>query len=169
MQLKLLRSRRPHSDRRANVTVELALVTTFILLPLLAGAADFISILTARAQLNTAMQALLYYAWTNNAAAQSAAGTTTGGEATLVTAINGAAIFHISYSSAMQYTCIANNSGTYTLSSLAAYSSGTTCPTGQTLQLAIQYTVTTTATLPFPLPLALTNPYTLSATGTAEI
>jgi len=155
--------------RRANVSVELALVSTFILLPLMAGSADYFCILTATAQTNTALQALMYYAWTNESAAQSSATQgTLGNEQTLITAINNASAFQISATPALEYECI-TTSGNYPVSSMAPYTQGASCPSGETLQKLVQYTVTTTAGLPFPLVKPLSNPYTITAVGSAVL
>lgn len=167
-----LMSRRYRFGRRASVSVEFALISVFFLMPLLAGAVDFACIVNARAQLNTALQALIYYAWTNNSAAQSNAGTTSGGETTLITAINSASIFHITYSSSsssLKYACVTSSNGSYTVpATLNNYTASSTCSSG-TLQLFIQYTITANVGLPLPLPLSLANPYPLTVTGTAEI
>ncbi len=84
------------SRRKASITVEFALVATFILLPLLAGGADFLTIITAQAQLNTALQALYDYAWTNPSAAQANTNSSTvSAQNTIIAAINGASAFHL--------------------------------------------------------------------------
>ena len=176
MQLRL----RPGSGRKANVTVEFALVATFILLPLLAGGADFLTMITAQAQLNTALQALYYYAWTNQSAASAnTSSNTITAQNTLITAINSASIFHITLapgtasgsSSNLFYACVNSSTSPATISALQPYvtSPASTCPNGQTLEEFVQYTVSTNVTLPFPLPLKLKNPFPLSATGSAQI
>ena len=60
----LLRRRAARSGR-GNVSIEFALVSVFVLLPLFAGGTDFVLIMSAQAQLRTALQALDYFAWTN--------------------------------------------------------------------------------------------------------
>ena len=168
-----LRKNLLNNGRRANVSVEFALVTVLFLLPLVAGAADLICIINARAQLNTALQAMLLYAWSNPAAAQNnTAGTTTSAEAAIIAAINTApSTFHVtlnpgtaagSYSN-LSYYCV--TSGTpYSV----APSASATCASG-TLQIFTSFTVSTNVTLPFPLPVKLVSPFPVSSTGSAQI
>jgi len=177
MQLNPFRKNlRDRLGRRGSVAVELAFVTTFFLVPLFCGAADFISILNAQAQLNTALQALVYYSWSNTSAAGATSYTssaTTTAEMALINAINGAATFHVtlnpgtvvgSYSN-LQYFCVTTTTTPYTITANA----NATCPSGQTLQTYVQFTVSTKVGLPFPIPLKLTNPLPLSATGSAQV
>lgn len=63
MRRSLLARFRRHEG--GSIAVEFALVSIFFLLPLLAGGGDFLLILLSRSQLNTALQALYYYAETN--------------------------------------------------------------------------------------------------------
>lgn len=54
-----------HRARRGSVSVEMALVFAFFLLPLLLGTVDFAYIMSARVQLNSALQAAELFAWAN--------------------------------------------------------------------------------------------------------
>jgi hypothetical protein len=162
-------------ERRASVAVEFALCATFFLLPLYCVAADFITILNAQAQLNTALQALVYYGWTNPGAAVAISNaTTTSTETSLISLIDNApSTFHVtlnagsvsgSYSN-LQYYCVTTTATPYTITANAS----ATCGNGQTLETYVQFTVSTTVILPFPVPAQLGNPYPLSATGSAQV
>ena len=163
----------PRHGRRANVSVEFALIAVLFLLPLTAGGADLVCIINARAQLNTALHSMLFYAWSNPTAAQSnTAASTTTAEAAIIAAINAApSTFHLtlnpgtaagSYSN-LAYDCV--TAGTpYSITPTATPN----CTTG-TLQIFAQFTVSTNVGLPFPIPLKLANPYPLAATGSAQI
>lgn len=162
-------------DRRGSASVEFALIAVFFLLPLLAGAADFIIIITAQAQLNTALQSLLYYSWTNQSqAASNTSSVTTAQETALITAINSVqTTYHITLNSGtasgsysnLVYACV-SGTGSGTVITPSATS---TCGSGQTVQTYVQFSVSTSVALPFPLPLKLTNPVALSATGAAQV
>jgi Flp pilus assembly protein TadG len=170
MQLKFWRRRQ---GRKASVSVEFALISVLFLLPLAAGALDFICIINAQAQLNTALQALLYYSWSNTSAALSNTSTTTeSAEIALINAINGASTFSItlvsgtvagSYSN-LAYECVSTSTAPYTITPSASASCSSS-----TLETYVQFKVTTKVNLPFPLPLNLANPLTLSASGSAQV
>lgn len=53
------------AGQRGSVSVELALVLSFFFLPLLLGTVDFAYIMSARVQLNSALQAAELFAWAN--------------------------------------------------------------------------------------------------------
>jgi Flp pilus assembly protein TadG len=161
------------NGRRANVSVEFALISVLFLLPLVTGAADLICVVNARAQLNTALQAMMFYAWSNPTAAQNnTASTTTAAEATIIDAINSApSNFHVtlnlgavpgSYSN-LTYYCVTPGTP-YSITP----SGSATCASG-TLQVFAQFTVSTNVNLPFPIPLKLVNPFPVSSTGSAQI
>jgi len=159
--MQLSRARRGFG-RAGNVTVEFALLAVLFLMPLLAVCADFICVINARAQLNTAMQALIYYAWSTGSGASGTQGNETG----IIAAINAASDFHITYSpGTMKYSCVTGSAGNYTVP--AALSTSTTCGTGNTLFYYEQYTLTTSVKVPFPGPFHFANPYALSVTGAA--
>jgi hypothetical protein len=150
--------------RKANVTVEFALLAVFFLLPLMAVCADFVCVINARAQLNTALQALIYYAWSTGSGASGTQGNETG----IIGAINAASDFHITYvPGTMKYACVTGSAGNYTVP--AALSTSTACATGNNLFYYEQYTLTTNVTVPFPVPFHFANPYPLSVTGAALV
>jgi hypothetical protein len=151
--------------RRASASVEFALTASLLLLPLLLGGADLLAVISAQAQLNTALQSLYYFAYTNPSAANN---TTDAGY--IITLINAASVFQISLpatttagtsNAALSYGCFTPPSTTITYQTTA-------CTAGQTQQTLVTYQVTTTITLPFAFP-GLANPLTLNAAGTVQV
>lgn len=146
---------------KANVAVEFALVTSLFLLPLFLGSADFISILAAQAQANTALQALFYFALSNSGNAANA--TDTGD---VITAINAATVFKLSLATPTTQT-LCYTTGSLAPTFAAPANGSTSCTSSQTTQTFVTYTVTTKVVLPVPLP-GLNSPYTATATGSIE-
>jgi Flp pilus assembly protein TadG len=172
--MQRLKKRRLGRDSKANIAVEFALISVLFLLPLLAVAADSVSLLNARAQLNTTLEAFMYYALANNANAIANVGVTSGstvGEVVLLTAINSATTFRVTYSSStLYYNCVGSTG--YQNTALTPYASGSTpCTNGTypTLARFIQYNLSTTVVLPVPVPLKIVNPVTLRVTGYAAV
>ncbi|MGE4480918.1 TadE/TadG family type IV pilus assembly protein [Acidocella sp.] len=176
-QYLLRRTPRRGNGRRGAASVEFSLVAVLFLLPLIAGSADFIAIITARAQLNTALQALQYYAWANQSQASNiTSSTTTTQETALISAIDSTHdTFQITLNagstsgsySTLVYACV--NSTASPVSISGPYSSSSSCSSGQTVQTYVQFTVSAKVNLPFPLPVKLTSPYSLRATGAAQV
>jgi len=161
----MLRRRNFNKSRGGNASVEFALVASFVLLPLLLGATDFLPVISAQAQLNTALQSLYYFAFTNPASASNA---TYAGY--IVSLINQGSIFQISLPATMS-SGAANASvsyGCFTPPSSAITYQTSPCPVGETQQTLVSYQVKTTIALPFPLP-GLANPFPLSATGKVQV
>jgi Flp pilus assembly protein TadG len=159
MMMALLRA------RRASASVEFALVASLLLLPLLLGGADFLAILTAQAQLNTALQSLYYFAYTDP---NSANNTTDVNQ--VVALINGASVFKITMPTTTS-SGVANASlsyGCFTPPSTSITYQTSQCSATQTQQTLVTYQVSTSVTLPFPL-LNLSNPLTLNASGTVQV
>jgi len=153
-------------EERANVAIEFAICSVFLLLPLLAGSADFIAILSAQAQLNTALQAIDYFAYTNPA---SATNTTQAGY--IVSLINNASDFRVVLPATMS-SGLANGTTSYgcftppaSATTVITYQTAT-CANGQTQMTYVTYQVTEKVALPFPIP--LNNPYSLSATAKVQ-
>ena len=150
------------SGRKANVTLEFALVAVFLLLPLLAGGADFAVIISGQAQLNTALQALDYFGWTNPASASNIADLQN-----IITAIDSGSVYNIptpALTASISYGCFTLPA---TASTTIAYQT-TTCSSQQTQQTLVTYKVTTSINLPIPFP-GLKSPWPLSATGTVQV
>ena len=154
---------------RANVAVEFALITALFTLPLLLGAADFVSIIAAKAQLNTALQALYYYAVTS----PGTAATASGNEASIIATINANSDFQITAPSTaaspmtefLTYSCYSTAASPL---SFTPPSTTDSCTSSQVTMTFANYTLTTKLTLPVPLP-GLSNPLTLSASGSIQI
>lgn len=166
-------------DQRAAAAVELALIAALFLMPLLAGSADFIIILAARAQLNTALQALYSFATTSPAKAtdHTTAYSTANQIISAINAANGA--------SAITVTMPANSTIPLKLGSLVVpagtampatyygcYSTGTASITYQTSacdstliqQTYVLYQLSGTAALPLYLP-GFSSSYVVTAGG----
>jgi hypothetical protein len=145
--------------RRANVSVEFALVTVFVLLPLFAGSADFLEIISAQAQVNTALQSLYYFALMNPTVASD-----TGNAGKVLALINTTALHQVALGTpngTLSYDCLlADGSTTPTTG---------TC-TNSTLQTFASYQVTSTVNLTLPLSIfGFPNPFQVSAAGTIQI
>ena len=142
--------------------MEFALVSVFLLLPLLAGGADFAVIISAQAQLNTALQALDYFGWTNPASASNVPDLQN-----IVTAIDNGSIFNIptpALSASISYGCFSLPA----TASTTIIDQTTACPTAQTQQTLVTYKITASINLPVPFP-GLKSPWPLSATGTIQV
>jgi Flp pilus assembly protein TadG len=132
-------------DKRAAVAVEAALVSVFLLFPLLAGLTDFFFIIAAKYQLNGAQAALYNYAWNNPA---NAANTT---QLQSVLAV-------INQHSLPQVTL-----------SAAAYNVATPQWGVGGSTVTVTYTLVSSVKLPVPLPFNMPNPFTVSTTGTVQL
>ncbi len=160
-------------ERKATAAVELALVFTFFLLPLLLGAADFVGIILGQAQVNTALQALYYFADTNPSSANNGAYTQD-----IVGAINTTSVFQLALPSTLP-SGISNSSFTYVCYPTSNASNGAT-PTfatpnstpclasGKTQITFVNYKVNTAVILPIPLP-GIGDVFNASASGAIQI
>ncbi len=159
-------------NRKASVAVEFALVTSFFLLPLTLGAADFVLIITAQAQLNTALQALYYFAWTNPLSADNQTQLQE-----IISAINAASVYQITlpatFSSgaangSLTYSCVTpGTTPTYAAATGPGQCSSTSTPP-QIQQTYVTYKLTTTLNLPIKLP-GLPSPFSLTSKGSIQI
>ena len=159
-------------NRAGAAAVEFAIVGGLFLVPLLLASADFVSVISAQSQLNTALQALYYFGVTNKAHATNATEA-----ATIITAINSGSVFKLSLPATMTVngSAVSNPSYTYvcyttkaTPPSFAAPSTTNNCSASQTAIFFGNYKVTATIVLPFPSPM-LHSPLTLSAQGAVQI
>jgi len=161
----MLRWRWFRKARGGNASVEFALVASFVLLPFILGATDFLSIISAQAQLNTALQSLYFFAYTNPSSANNA---TYAGY--VIALINKASIYQITLPATMS-SGVANASisyGCFTPPSTTITYQTTACAPTQTQQTLVSYQVKTTVGLPFPVP-GLSNPMPLTATGAVQV
>jgi Flp pilus assembly protein TadG len=155
-------------DRRASITVEMALTTTLFLLPMFAGGADFVALIAARSQMNAALQSFYAFAWNNPALA---ANTTQ--LANILTQINNRSLPQVTfpdgkadatttYQPQLSYLCSVPPSPTQTAQS-------TPCPTQDLQQTLVTYNLAANISLPVPLPVGLTSPYAMATSGQIEI
>jgi hypothetical protein len=153
---------------RGSITVELALTVVFIMFPLLAGGADFLELITAKAQMNTALEGFYAYAWNNPADA-----TDVTPLSNILSKINqqslpqvtfpdGRADTSTSYQPVVTYQCRATPTAGVT-------TQASPCPAGYTQQALVTYTVASKVVLPVPLPFGLASPYPLSAIGEVQV
>jgi Flp pilus assembly protein TadG len=143
---------------RANISVEFALISVFILLPLFSGGANYMEVICAQSQLTTALQSLYYFAWANPSIA-----TNTADLDDIITMLNAQSFNQIQLSSAtLTYGCIPASSSNPTYST-------TPCSNGQTQETLVNYQVTSNVSLPLALTLGLKKPYTLTMSGNVQI
>ena len=150
--------------RRASVSVELALMSVFFLLPLFGGSTDMVEIISAQAQLNTAVQSLYYYALSNPTVASISTDT----NPTVIATLMSSTFHKITFvSSSVSYVCIPTVTTNPTLTQT------TPCPTTgsivYTQQTWIAYHVSSMVFLPVPVPFVTSNPLTLTASGSVQI
>ncbi len=132
-------------ETRAAVAVETALVSVFLLFPLLAGLTDFFFIIAAKYQLNGAQAALYAYAWNNPANAVNTAQLQS-----VLAVINQHSLPQVALSSAAYNVAIPQ------------WGQG-----GQSI--SVTYTLVSTVALPVPLPFNLPNPFVVNTTGTVRL
>jgi Flp pilus assembly protein TadG len=157
--LKAWRLRR--LGERGSVAVEFALISSLFLLPLFLGSTDIVEIISGQAQVNTALQAMYLFAFTDTLDA----GDTANALPAIQTLINSAALHSVSIALAPAganpsnpyYSCIVGNTTT---------TQSTPCAAGATQQEFVGYTVSSNVNLSVPL---FTNPFPVSATGWVEI
>jgi hypothetical protein len=154
--------------QRASITVEMAITSVMVLLPLFAGGADFLSLIAAKSQMNAALQSFYAYAWNNPQQA-----TSTSQLGGILAAVNQRSLPQITfpdgktdgtttYQPQLTYRCSIPPATSFTTQS-------TPCPTTDTQQTLVTYNLSATVTLPLPLPVGLTSPYTLTTSGQVEI
>lgn len=155
-------------SRRGTVALEFALISIFFLLPLMGAVVDGLVMLTAQAQLNTALQALYYYALSDPAVAGTDNTSAPYEQANqVITLINARSVYRIT---------LATPSGAeaanlyYACTATATPSTKTCTPKSPVTleQIFVQYAVTTSVNLPIPIP-GVGNPFPLSASGMIEV
>ncbi len=165
----LIRKSRFFRHERAGISTEFALVAVFFLLPLLVGTGDFILILLSRAQLNTGLQALYYYAATNSGSA-----TDTSYLSDIINSMNAGSAVQLSMPATLNsgaanpsYTYYCYTTGSTSPSFTGPYTSSSSCGTGTTTQAFVNYKLSSVTQLPVPLP-GIGSTYTLSVTGSFQ-
>ncbi len=158
----MLKRRWSGLGRRASASVEFALISLFFLIPLFAGGADFVEIMSTQAQLNTALQSLYYFGYTNPTAASDSASITT-----IINAINANAVHQVA-------TATGNGTVTYTCVTTTVTNANTTgvapCTSAQTRQTFVSYSLTSSVSLTMSLAtIGLHNPLSLAASGKVQV
>lgn len=153
---------------RGSVSVELALVSAFFLVPLILVAGDGLCLLAARSQSYVALRTLYYLAWS-----QPSAATETGYIDTLIAAYDNGTVWSIARAPndppALSYRCLQSD-GTTTAATAKTASDGSTtetCSTG-TLETDVSYMLQTIVHLPFPLP-GVASLMTMQFGGTVRV
>jgi hypothetical protein len=170
MQLRPLRrpgfSASNRAGKRASISVELALTSVFVLLPLTAGCADMVELISANSQLNTALRAFYAFAW-NNPNAVGDIGQLSGILAQInqhslprVTFPDGKADTSTTYQPAISYGCI--------VPPAAPVFQSTPCPAADVQETLVTYSVISTVALPVPLPFGQGNPTVLTVSGQVQ-
>ena len=151
------------AGRRGSVSVELALVSAFFLLPLTLGSIDMLYVLTQRFQMHRALQSLYFYAWSN----PSNAGNQADVQSALTTAAQStiAGVTLVSGSPTTTYDCASNQQSA---SPSPLTTTQPTCSTTNPLQTFVTYSITATVKLPVPIPGFATS-YPLTLTGTIQV
>jgi Flp pilus assembly protein TadG len=148
-------------DRAGVASIEAALVTVLVLVPMLGGATDAGMILYTWGKVTRSEQAGLMSAWGGaaSAATMQAAAQTAYGTAAVVPTIQASIACY----------CLPTAT-TYSRGSAAAVGCTTTCGSGQTLTQFATVSVSTTVTLPMPVPpIGLTSPFSVGASATGRL
>lgn len=160
----MLKRRQSGLGRRASASVEFALISLFFLIPLFAGGADFVEILSTQAQLNTALQSLYFFGYTNPTAASD--GTSIN---TVISAINANSVHQIATGTGngtVTYNCVTTTS-TNTNGNTNGLSP---CTSAQTRQTFVSYSLTSSVNLTMSLAtIGLHNPLSLAAAGKVQV
>jgi Flp pilus assembly protein TadG len=154
--------------RRANISVEMALIGSFVLLPVVAGGADFLQLIAAKAKLNATLPAFYAFAWNNPASATDTA--QLGGILSIinqqsgppVTFPDGVATGATTYHPAISYRCSVPPSVVQTVQA-------TPCPAGDVQAEFVTYNVMSKVVVSVPLPFGLATPFQLSASGQVQV
>lgn len=158
---------------KGNVAVEFALITALFTLPLLLGAVDFVTIIAAKAQLNTALQALYYFAVNNPTDAIDGSTSYVAGTGGIIPTINSNSDFQLSVTTQqLEYSCYTTGTtaSEATAPSVSALSTTDCSAAGNTTMTFANYVLT--ASVPLPISfymLGLNNPMQLSASGSVQI
>lgn len=178
--------------RRGSISVEFALIAVFCLVPLVGGSVDMLEYISAKAQLNTALQTLYYYGLsyspgntsgnlTDPVGTSSSPGIITSTNANAVVALMNSRFHPLTLTGiSITYDCITNGATTvtYTASTAATTSSvngvtitGTNngCAPGTTQRTRVTFTVRSKVTFTMPMPFVTTNPLVLTETSTVQI
>ncbi len=143
--------RRLLRERRGAASVEMALVSLFILFPLLAGMIDFMFLLNARYQIDSALESFDLYAWNNP------------DDAGNVAALAGL-LANVNQHSPTRITFPDGRADTSTSYTPAMALSGS----GSTQTIIVTYTLTARVNPLIPLPYVFGHPLTLSGSSQVQ-
>ena len=136
----------PH-DRRASISVELAMLAHLVLLPLVLGAADAGALITARSRLDQVLHAALFYAYANNGSVTGAA------VASYAAGAYGDTAAAPTVSATTATYCITPATGYPATGTPAAPNSGGTCASSsQSVQTYLVVSASVAVALPFAVP-----------------
>lgn len=175
--MHIIFKRLKRSGRSGSVTAEFAIITTFFLLPLFGGSVDMVQYISAKNQLNTALQSLYYYALTYvpGSYTSGVAPTNLADPSTIVSATNTNKVLAlmankplpltlVSGYPSISYYCLDQSGDKITVSGNNDCTS-----TYPYEQIDVQYEIQTQVNFIIPIPYILSNPMTLTATGSVEI
>lgn len=166
------------SRRRASISVEFALITTFFLLPLFGGSIDMVQYISAKNQLNTALQSLYYYALTYvpGSYTPGVAPTQLADPSTIVSATNTNEVLALMANKPLPLSLVSDPTITYYCldqsgNKIAAPGNQNNACTSQYPyeQIDVQYNIKTQVNFIIPVPFVKSNPTTLTATGSVQI
>jgi len=170
-----------HRDSKASVAVEFALIATFFLFPLFSGVTDCVEIISAQAQLNTALQALYYDAWNDPTIAtttsSSSATTNTVEMQTVLNAISPGVMTNMTLGTVagtVTYECYTPGMAPSSTTASVVAAAGDCPPNATTAKAETQqqawvtYQVNATVDVTFPFP-GLPRAVPLTATGKVEV
>lgn len=144
-------------SRRGSVSVELALIVTLFLFPLIAGTLDSLFVLVLRYQANQAIQSVYLFAWANPSASTNSSSISS---VLNLASASDLAPFSLVSAPTTTTTCLQTD-GSSTATSNGACSSGTT-------QTNVTYHIVASAQLPIPL-LIFPATYNYNLVGTVTV
>lgn len=144
-------------SRRGSVSVELALIVSLFLFPLIAATLDSLFVLVLRYQANQAIQSVYLFAWANPSASTNSSSIS---NVLSLASSSDLAAFSLVSAPTTTTTCLQTD-GSSTASSNGACSSGTT-------QTNVTYQIAATAQLPIPL-LVFPAKYNYTLVGTVTV
>jgi len=154
--------------RSANISVEMALIAAFVLMPVLAGGVDFLQLISAKAKLNATLPALYAFAWNNPGSATDI--TQLAGILSIinqqsgppVTFPDGLATSATSYRPAVSYGCSVPPSTSQTMQA-------SPCPAADVQAEYVTYHVVSSVVVSLPLPFGLSAPTVLGVSGQVQV
>jgi hypothetical protein len=154
--------------QRANVSVEMALISMFVLFPVMGGGADFVELIAAKSQLNAAFPAFYSFAWNNPASA-----TDTTQLAGILAVLNQHNTVPVTFADGRV------DAGTTTPPTISYNCTPPTgpkqtgltspCPTTDAQEEYVTYSLSAKVNLPVQFPFGFMNPFQLQASGQIQV